>query len=325
MTITDRSNFLAEFGISVPLIQGPMGGVSGPRLVAAVANSGALGVLPIWADSLADAQSLIEQTQLLTSKAFAVNLRADLKQLEHIAMAADMGVKMFHLFWGDPSDSAASIRAKNAHFLATVGDREAAVRALDAGASAIVAQGVEAGGHVLSETSLPQLLSNVLSISDGVPVIAAGGITDLASAQVFFDMGASGVLCGSRFVASEESEAHEHYKAEIVDAGSNSTVRSLCFDLGWPDAPHRTLVNSTYQMWKEAGFPKIGERPGEGDTVLVTEEGVELPRYFVMPPKKGMSGDILAAATYAGEGVSRINAILPAASIVEEFSQIFAE
>jgi nitronate monooxygenase len=323
--MTDRNNFLTEFGISVPLIQGPMGGISGPRLVGAVANSGALGVLPIWAESLEGAQGLIVQTKVLTSKAFAVNLRADLKQLEHIAMAADLGVNTFHLFWGDPSDSAVTIRAKNMKFLATVGDRDAALKALDAGASAIVAQGVEAGGHVLSETPLPQLLSDVLPISGGVPVIAAGGITDLASAQIFFDMGASGVLCGSRFAASVESDAHEQYKAEIVSAGNNSTVRSLCFDLGWPDAPHRTLRNSTYQMWEEAGFPKRGERPGEGDVVLVTKGGAELPRYFVKPPKKDMSGDILATAMYAGEGVSRINAVLSSASIIEEFSQICAE
>lgn len=313
------NSFIETFGVSVPLIQGPMGGVSGPDLVAAVADSGALGVLPIWADSLEVAQTSIKKVQEKTGKAFAVNLRSDLDQIEHISMAADMGITIFHLFWGSPSESAAGIRSRNCKFIATVSDKESAMRALDSGANALVVQGVEAGGHVLSELPLVELFDQVISFSGETPLIAAGGIVESDEARGYLDRGASAVLCGTRFVASIESEAHDNYKAAIINASGESTVRSVCYDLGWPDAPHRTLRNSTYQIWEDAGFPPMGERPGEGDLVLTTQEGRSLPRYLVMPPKKGMNGDILAGALYAGIGVNKISSILSTADIVSSF------
>jgi len=68
--------FLETFGVSVPLVQGPMGGVSGPELVSAVVNAGALGVLPIWAAGIDSALSAISSVQARTDKRFAVNLLA---------------------------------------------------------------------------------------------------------------------------------------------------------------------------------------------------------------------------------------------------------
>ena len=67
-------------------------------------------------------------------------------------------------------------------------------------------------------------------------------------------------------------------KRAIIDAGENDTVRSLCFDGLWPDASHRTLVNSTFKAWDEAGRPPAGDRPGEGDIVLRGPGGPELRR-----------------------------------------------
>lgn len=308
-------------GVALPLIQGPMAGVSGPRLVAAVANAGALGVLPIWADKIEVASSLIGNTQKRTNRSFAVNLRADLCQTEHIAMAAHLGVSIFHLFWGDPSESAKSIRARNCKFIATVSDEESAKKAIDSGAIALVAQGVEAGGHVLGELALTELLERILPLAGNVPVVAAGGITEASGAQKYIRQGARGILYGSRFAASEESEAHKDYKTAIIQAGKDSTVRSICFDIGWSNAPHRTIRNSTYDMWEQAGFPVIGERPGESDVVLKTSEGRDLKRYFALPPKEGMTGDITATAMYAGMGIAAINSVVSVENIVNEFKE----
>ncbi|MDG1906636.1 MAG: nitronate monooxygenase [Arenicella sp.] len=163
-------------------------------------------------------------------------------------------------------------------------------------------------------------MQNVLSIAGDIPVVAAGGIGDPEAAKRYMTLGASGVLCGSRFVASQESQAHDDYKRAIIEAGSNETVRSICFDLGWKNAPHRTIRNSTFRMWERAGFPTIGNRPGEGDIILNTKQGLELPRYAMMPPKQGMGGDPLAAALYAGSGIDRIDSILAARDIVKMFA-----
>jgi nitronate monooxygenase len=312
------NNFTRKFGLEVPIVQGPMGGVSGPQLVAAVVNSGALGILPIWADSIEEAKSAIETTKALTDKPFGVNLRADLTQLDHIKMATDAGVSIIHLFWGVPANSMPAVTAADACMIATVGDREAAKAALDAGASALIAQGVEAGGHVLGTIPTSELLNSILDVAGKIPVIAAGGCANGEDAKRHMDSGASGVLFGTRFVASMESEAHDEYKQAIIEAGENATARSLCFDILWPDAPHRTLVNTTFTAWDKVGKPPVGERPGESDIVLRTADGQEIQRYSAIPPKQGMTGDIRAAAMYAGTGVGRISDCPSVAQIVEQ-------
>lgn len=322
--MSNPAAFKALLNLETPLVQGPMGGISGPELVAAVANAGALGVLPIWVAELADASRLIRLTAGRTGRPFGVNLRADLQQLDHVSLALDEGIELFHLFWGDPGPTATHLHARGGRFIATVGDAEAAMRALDAGAIALVAQGVEAGGHVLSELPSEVLLPAVVSVAGTVPVVAAGGIACPADAEAALGLGASAVLCGSRFVASVESGAHDVYKAAMVSAGANATARSVCYDLGWADAPHRTLVNDTHRMWDAAGRPPVGERPGEGDVLFRTANGADIPRYFVLPPGQGMEGDLTEGAMYAGTGVERIEAVLTVAEIVSRFDQVLS-
>src|SRR5262245_24420801 len=77
--------------------------------------------------------------------------------------------------------------------------------------------------------------------------------------------GSSGVLIGTRFVATKEANAHDEYKGAIARAKARDTVLTVCFQDGWPNATHRVLRNRTFQMWEEAGCPPAGKRPGEGD------------------------------------------------------------
>lgn len=325
MTGTLETGFTRLFGLHYPIVQGPMGGVSGPGLVAAVANAGGLGVLPIWVfEEPEHAAYVVRETQSLTDRPFAVNLRADLVQLDHIHAALDAGVSIIHLFWGDPAPSMAPVRAGGARMIATVGDAGAARAAVDAGASALIAQGVEAGGHVLGETPLRDLLPSVIEVAGDVPVIAAGGLADADDVARVIAQGAAGALLGTRFAASEESDAHDEYKRLLMGAPEGATVRSLCFDLEWPDAPHRTLRNSTFAAWERAGFPAPGARPGEGDVVLRMPDGMELPRYSAYPPGRGMSGELEAAALYAGTGVDKVREVLPAGEIVRMLSSRLA-
>jgi NAD(P)H-dependent flavin oxidoreductase YrpB (nitropropane dioxygenase family) len=321
MSSFSGNTFTRTFDLEVPIVQGPMGGVAGPELVAAVANSGGLGMLPIWTQSTDLAANDIAETQALTDRSFGVNLRADLVQLELIELAIDAGVRIFHLFWGDPAASMAPIRSAGAKMIATIGDADAARSALDAGASALVAQGVEAGGHVLSDLPLAGLLADVVPLTHDVPVIAAGGLGDAESVCRVIDSGASGALLGTRFVATEESQAHDEYKQALIAAASGSTVRSECFDIGWPRAPHRNLRNSTFTAWEAAGRPEPGSHPGEGDIVLRSAE-VEIPRYSAVPPRRDMQGDIDAAVLYAGTGVDMVVDCPRASEIVDELASL---
>jgi nitronate monooxygenase len=115
-------------------------------------------------------------------------------------------------------------------------------------------------------------------------------------------------------VASDECDAHPRYKARLIDAAGRDTVLTTLFDVGWP-APHRVLRNSTYERWVAAGRPPSGERPEEGEQVA---DGV--PRYAVNMPLSGVEGEAEAMAMYAGQGVGAIDAVEPAAAIVERFA-----
>lgn len=295
-----------------------MGGAAGPDLVAAVANAGGLGILPIWPDTPEAAKASIEHTQKRTTKAFAVNLRSDLEQTALIETAANAGVRLFNLFWGSPAKSMPAIEACDGRLIATIGDLASAKEAVDLGAAALIAQGVEAGGHVLGETLRDELLAQVVSESFGVPIIAAGGLATASDVSHVLSLGADAALFGTRFVVAQESIAHPEYKNAIISAPSGATVRTTCFDGFWPNAPHRVIRNSTFQVWDEAGQPSEGHRPGEGDPILTFPNGSSFPRYFVATPSIGMSGDIEASAMYAGEGLGEIQQVQPAAEIIAE-------
>jgi len=301
-------------------VLGPVGGAASPELVAAVANAGGLGLFPIYTRSADVAVGQIKRTQHLTDGAIGVNLRADMVQLDHVRAAIDADVRIFHLFWGDPSPFMEVIKASEARTLVTVGDSVAARMALDAGADGLVAQGVEAGGHVLGETPLKQLLDSVVPLAGEVPVIAAGGLADTDDVSAVMALGASGVVLGTRFVATKESAAHQLYKEALLAAGADSTVRTQCFDGGWPNAPHRVLRNSTFDVWTDAGQPPSGKRPGEGDVVLQAGS-LQFVRYSAMHPMEGMTGDIEAACMYAGMGVGRIRDCPSAAEVMADLKK----
>jgi nitronate monooxygenase len=208
----------------------------------------------------------------------------------------------------------ARARAGGASVLVQVGSADAARAAADAGADALIVQGVEAGAHVQGVVGLLPLLAEVRR-AVSLPLLAAGGIGDPASARGALASGAVAVVMGTRFVASDECGAHPLYKARLVEAAASDTVLTQLFDVGWPASPHRVIRNSTYERWEAAGSPPPGERPGEGQEVA---SGI--PRYASNPPLAGTEGNIEAMALYAGQSVGAVAEIEPAAAIVERFA-----
>jgi NAD(P)H-dependent flavin oxidoreductase YrpB (nitropropane dioxygenase family) len=118
----------------------------------------------------------------------------------------------------------------------------------------------------------------------------AGGIADPASARAALAAGAEAVVMGTRFLASDECDAHPRYKARLLEAVGGDTVLTDRFDVGWPMA-HRVLRNSTYDRWEAAGRPPSRERPDEG-----REVGEGIPRYAVNLPLAGVESDVEAMA-----------------------------
>lgn len=318
MTKRLPDSFTRAFGLRVPVVQAPMGGVAGPRLVAAAANAGALGNLPIWFFPPEAAVRTIREVRALTDRPFAVNLRADLPQEELIAAAASEGITLFNLFWGDPGALMPAVRRAGGRLIATVGDADGARAALAAGAEALILQGMEAGGHVASTTPLHDLVREAVPLAGEVPVVAAGGMVAGEDIAAVFALGAAGVVLGTALIMTDEADAHPAYQQALLDARAGDTVLTECFDGAWPQAPHRVLKNSTWRAWEAAGSPAPGSRPGEGDVILRRADGYEIPRYHASTASAGTTGEFEAAALYAGTGVGRIRRAGSLASLVDE-------
>jgi nitronate monooxygenase len=129
-------------------------------------------------------------------------------------------------------------------------------------------------------------------------------------------LGADAAWLGTRFVASEEAPFAAEYKQRVVAAAETESIYTTLFDGGWPNAPHRVLHNSTVADWEAAGRPAPGARPAEGE-MATPPDGEAIPRYSVEEPTLGMTGDLEALALYAGQSAGLVQAVEPAATIVQ--------
>ncbi len=186
------------------------------------------------------------------------------------------------------------------------------------GADVLVAQGWEAGGHVIGQVSSLTLIPKVVDAVAPIPVIAAGGIADGRGLIAAMALGASGIWIGTRFLASREAIAHKIYKQKILEAQETDTTYSLLFDGGWKNAPHRTLYNSTVKQWENTNASEGRQKPNEGEIIGTSPTGSLIRRYDDTIPLERTTGDLEAMALYAGQSVGLIEQVLPAAEIVQQ-------
>ena len=315
-----RTAFTQLVGIDVPIVQAPIGGLAHPPLAAAVSNAGALGMLAITWLEPAEVKSTITQTMALTDRPFGVNMILEWPQEERVRIALDAGVRFFSFFWGDPAPHLAAIHDAGAIAALTVGSAGHARRAVDAGIDVIVAQGWEAGGHVIGEVATMALVPAVVDAVSPVPVVAAGGLADGRGLAAAMALGASAGWFGTRFVMSAEAPAHPRYRELLVEAAETGTLHSSLFDVGWPNAPHRTLRNATTDAWEAVGRPSPGSRPGEGD-VVAKDGGDEIVRYSSSSPREGVVGDVDTLSLWAGQSVGLVRDVRPAGELVRSISE----
>jgi NAD(P)H-dependent flavin oxidoreductase YrpB (nitropropane dioxygenase family) len=117
-----------------------------------------------------------------------------------------------------------------------------------------------------------------------------------------------------------EATIHDDYRRRILQAAETDTFYGTLFDGGWPDAPHRTLRNSTVEAWEAAGSPGSGSRPGEEDAPAFRPDGTPIGRYASATPGAGMTGDTEPLSNWAGQGVGLVIRVQPAAEIVRELN-----
>jgi nitronate monooxygenase len=302
----------------VPLMQAPIGPAATPALAAAVSEAGGIGSLGAsWAEP-EDLRSQIREIRRATDRPFGVNLVLAFEQEERLEIALAEGVELILFSWGVRADLVARVHAAGRLVVAQAGSVEEGHASAAAGCDVVLAQGVEAGGHVQGEVALLALVGE-LSRTLAVPVIAAGGIADARGARAAIDAGAVGIAMGTRFLATPEADVHPDWAGRLLAASAADTVLTGCFDGGWPDAPHRVLRNSTYERWDEAGRPATGSRPGEGD-VVAAHRGTTIVRYAADEPRRATTGDLEAMCLYAGQGVGAVTSVEPAAEIVRRIA-----
>ena len=307
-------------GIELPILNAPMGPIAGPELAAAVSNAGGLGTLGLVGLPVSLIGEQIRRTRALTSKPFLANFIIAVLQGDELAACFDAGIPILGLFGGDPRPFVADAHRRDIKVIPQVASVTEAVAAAESGVDAMIAQGVEAGGHVLGTTSLSVLVPAIVDAVGPVPVIAAGGIADGRGLVAALAFGAQAVSMGTRFLASNEAAASPLYKELITSSRAEDTVLTELFNIGW-NAPHRVLRNRAVSEWEDAGRPPPGKRPGE-DTIIgrvnVGGQSIEVVRHSVTPPLPGFEGDAEYYCLYAGESCTLVNDIRPAAQIVRD-------
>jgi nitronate monooxygenase len=304
--------FTRLVGCRVPLQQAGMGGAAGPALVAAVADAGALGMLGLAGAPPERVGSALEAVASSTEGAFGVNFLMPFLDPAALEAAASRA-RVVEFFYGDP-DPALVERVHEGGALASwqVGSVEEALAAAGAGCDLVVAQGVEAGGHVRGQVGLLALLDLVLDVVE-VPVLGAGGIGSARSMAAVLAAGASGVRVGTRFLAAREADVHPRYLGALIAAGAEDTVLTTTFSANWPDAPHRVLRRCVEEVL--ASTDDI-----VAEVTLPGGRSVQLPRLSTAPPGRAVSGNVEAMALYAGEGVAHVRTEQSAAEIIQELA-----
>jgi enoyl-[acyl-carrier protein] reductase II len=295
------------FGIDHPILLAGMGGVSMAPLVAAVSNAGGLGIMGAANLGPEQLREEIRRTRALTTRSFAVDLLAPLPAMiePYLPVLYDEAVPIFVAGLAVPEAYMADMKRHGMKVMVMTGKVRHAVRAEAAGADAVAAQGTEAGGHtgeIGGMALVPQVVDAV-----SIPVVAAGGIVDGRGLVAALALGAAGVIVGTRFIATPEATAAEEYRAALVAAREDDTIRTRCYS----GKPLRSLRNPYIDDW-EANPSRIRRFPDQ----LVLSSERRVMSYF------DPHADPARTCFPAGQGVGAIHAVTPAAEV---FAKILRE
>ena len=285
-------------GIKYPIVEGGMAWVGTPKLAAAISEAGALGTIGSGAMTPDILEKAIDEIKALTNKPYAVNIilvnpHAD--ELVEVVIKKKVPVVIFGA--GNPGKYIPKLKDNGIKALAVVASENYAIRLERVGIDAIIGEGMEAGGHIGDVTTMVLIPKLVEVVS--VPVIAGGGIADGRGMAAAFALGAEGIQMGTRFVASDECEAHPKYKELVVKAGIRDTVVT-----GAPlGHPARVIKTKFAKKIKDMET----HSPEEAEELLVGS----LRRAF-------LDGDVSSGSFMAGQSVGLVNDIKPVKKIIEE-------
>ena len=224
-----RTKVTEILGIEKPVFQGGMAWIADARLAAAVSEAGGLGLISSILGGVEAVRDEIRKARTLTGKPFGVNIMLAAPEAPEIAkLVVEEGVGIVTTGAGSPAPYMEMWKAAGIKVIPVVASVAYAIKMQELGATAVIAEGAESGGHV-GDTHTLALLPQILDAVD-IPVLAAGGIFDGRAAAAMFVMGASGVQVGTRFLLAHECRVHPVYKERLIkasDIGTMVTGKSL--------------------------------------------------------------------------------------------------
>ncbi|MGB1206911.1 MAG: NAD(P)H-dependent flavin oxidoreductase [Chitinophagales bacterium] len=297
------------FNIQYPIIQAGMVWCSGWRLASAVSNAGGLGIIGSGSMYPHILETHLQKCLAATDKPFAVNLPLLYPDIDkHIALIIKYRVPIVFTSAGNPKIWTKHLQEHNIKVVHVVSSAKFALKAQAAGVDAVVAEGFEAGGHNGQEETTTLCLIPLVKKAVEVPVIAAGGIATGRAMLATMALGAEAVQIGTRFVASEESSAHEQFKNKVICLSEGDTVLSM-----------KKLI--AVRLIKNDFYKHVAAAEARGasreELALLLGRG---------RAKKGMfEGDMKDGELEIGQIAALLDDIKPAAEIVQEIVNEFNE
>lgn len=287
-------------GIEYPIIQGGMAWVGTAELVAAVSNAGGLGIVGGGNASPEEVAREIRLAKEMTDKPFGLNIPLAVSGYadEIVTLCIEEDVKIVVIGAWRPGDHIARLKEAGIVVIPVVASVALAKRLERQGADALVAEGMESGGHIGDVATMP-LVPQVVDAVD-IPVIAAGGIADGRALVAALALGAQGIQMGTRFICTTECTAHENYKRAILKARDRSTM-TTGHSLGHPV---RAIRNPMVHQFEELEKRGISEEE-------IIEFGTGKLRLAAI------EGDTKNGSVMAGQIAGMIDDIVPVKELIE--------
>ncbi len=291
-----------HLGVSIPIVQAPMGWIARSQLASAVSNAGACGIIETSSGELDEVKDEIRLMRELTDRPFGVNIAQAFVRDPGIAeFVIDQGVQFVTTSAGSPTKYTSILKDAGLTVYHVVPTLKAALKAVDAGVDGLVVEGGEGGGFKSPTPVSTMVLLPLVRSRVDVPIIAAGGIVDGATMAAAFALGAEGVQMGTRMVSAAESPVHENWKRAIVAAAETDTL----------------FLNQRHSPALRALRTERTEALLDAEHNVMGEFGNARALYF--------GGDMNAAVALGGQVVGRIDAVRSVADIIADTVREFGE
>lgn len=319
------NRFTKAHGVKYPIAQAGMAfaGMT-PPLAIAVGNAGGLGSFAVGLMPPPLLKMGIDGIRAGTKAPFNVNFITLYTEPAHIDLVAAERVAVASFHWGHPPRAwIDTLHKADVRVWEQVGSVDDAKRAVDGGVDAVIAQGVEAGGHNYGTLPTFALVPAVVDVVAPAMVLASGGIADGRGLAAALVLGADAAWVGTRLVATVESNAHDEYKRRLVAAEGKDTVLTSIFGPHHPEFnPMRVIRNRVVADYQD----RLDEVPRntENEPVIgqmdLLGQPMTLRKFSNLVPMPGTTGDFEEMPLLSGQGVGLVRSIEPAGAVVEKMA-----